>query len=44
MASAGFITVENLFDRRYVTNQVGIDTIGAPRLVQVGLRLDSARW
>ncbi len=41
---AGFVTVENLFDRRYTTNQVGIDTIGAPRLIQVGVRLDSARW
>lgn len=40
----GFVAVENLFDRRYVTNQVGVDTIGAPRLVQVGVRLDTARW
>jgi len=41
---AGFVSVENIFDRRYVTQLGGVDTIGAPRLVQVGLRLDSARW
>jgi outer membrane receptor protein involved in Fe transport len=41
---AGFVSVENVFDRRYVTNQAGVDTVGAPRLVQVGVRLDSARW
>jgi len=41
---AGFVSVENVFDRRYVTNQAGVETIGAPRLVQVGVRLDSARW
>ncbi|HEY5949031.1 MAG TPA: TonB-dependent receptor [Kofleriaceae bacterium] len=41
---AGFVGIENLFDRRYVANQAGVDTFGAPRLVQVGLRLDSARW
>ena len=41
---AGFVAVENLFDRRYIANVAGIDTFGAPRLVQVGLRLDSARW
>ncbi len=41
---AGFVSVENLLDRRYVAHVAGVDTIGAPRLVQVGLRLDSARW
>jgi iron complex outermembrane recepter protein len=41
---AGFVSVENLFDRRYVAQQANVDTIGAPRLVQVGVRLDSARW
>ena len=41
---AGFVAVENVFDRRYVANQAGVDVIGAPRLVQVGLRIDSARW
>ena len=41
---AGFIAVENLFDRRYVEHVAGFDQIGAPRMVHVGLRLDSARW
>ncbi|HEY5922160.1 MAG TPA: TonB-dependent receptor [Kofleriaceae bacterium] len=41
---AGFVAVENLFDRRYVANQAGVETFSAPRLVQIGLRLDSARW
>lgn len=41
---AGFVSVENLLDRRYAMNLAGVDTIGAPRLVQVGVRLDSARW
>ncbi len=41
---AGFVAVENLFDRRYVAQQAGVDTFGAPRLVQIGVRLDSARW
>lgn len=41
---AGFVSVENIFDRRFVWNQAGVDTIGAPRLIQVGVRLDSARW
>jgi outer membrane receptor protein involved in Fe transport len=38
---AGFVSVENVFDRRYVAHQAGVDTIGAPRLVQIGLRLDT---
>jgi iron complex outermembrane recepter protein len=33
---AGFASIENVLDRRYVAQ----DTIGAPRLVQVGVRLD----
>lgn len=41
---AGFIAVENLFDRRYVENVAGIDSEGAPRMFHVGVRLDSARW
>lgn len=41
---AGFVAVENLLDRRYAVNLAGVDTVGAPRLVQVGVRLDSARW
>jgi hypothetical protein len=38
---AGFVAVENLFDRRYVANHAGVDSFGAPRLVQVGVRLDT---
>ena len=41
---AGFVSVENLLDRRFVAREGGIDVEGPPRLVQVGLRLDSARW
>jgi vitamin B12 transporter len=41
---AGFVAVENVLDRRYVTNVAAIDSIGAPRMVHVGVRLDSARW
>jgi outer membrane receptor protein involved in Fe transport len=37
---AGFVSVANVLDRRYVAQQAGVDTIGAPRLVQVGVRLD----
>jgi outer membrane receptor protein involved in Fe transport len=40
---AGFVSIENVLDRRYVAHVAGIDTIGAPRLVQVGVRLDSGR-
>lgn len=41
---AGFVSVENLFDRRYVEHVAGVDEIGAPRVFQVGVRLDTARW
>lgn len=41
---AGFVAVENVLDRRYVSHVAGLDTAGAPRMVHVGLRLDSARW
>ena len=41
---AGFVAVENLLDRRYVAHEAGIDTRGAPRMLHVGVRLDSARW
>ena len=40
---AGFVTVENLLDRRYL-GQLGLDTPGAPRTVQLGIRIDSARF
>ena len=41
---AGFVAVENLLDRRYVAHDAGVDTVGAPRVFRVGLRVDSARW
>ena len=41
---AAFVAVENVMNRRYVTNIAAIDSIGAPRMVHVGVRLDSARW
>lgn len=37
---AGFVSVENLFDRRYVG---GDDLPGGARTIQIGLRLDTAR-
>jgi outer membrane receptor protein involved in Fe transport len=33
-------TAENLFDRRYIVGRSGVDTIGAPRTVEIGLRYD----
>jgi outer membrane receptor protein involved in Fe transport len=41
---AGFVAVENLFDRGYVAHVAGVDQLGAPRMLHVGVRLDSARW
>jgi outer membrane receptor protein involved in Fe transport len=41
---AGFVAVENVFDRRYTSHSVGVDQLGAPRMFHVGVRLDSARW
>ena len=40
----GFVAVENLLDRRYAIGRTGVDTLGAPRTVQLGLRLDSDRF
>ena len=36
---AAFVAAQNLFDRRYVVGRAGIDTLGAPRTVEVGLVL-----
>jgi outer membrane receptor protein involved in Fe transport len=33
-----FGAVENLLDERYLVGRAGVDTVGAPRLVRVGLR------
>ncbi len=35
-----FAAAENVFDRRYEVGRSGVTTIGAPRLVRAGLRLD----
>ena len=35
-----FAAAENVFDRRYEVGRAGVTTIGAPRLVRAGLRLN----
>ena len=35
-----FAAAENVFNRRYEVGRSGVITIGAPRLVRAGLRLD----
>lgn len=35
-----FAAAENVFDRRYEVGRAGVITIGSPRLVRAGLRLD----
>jgi outer membrane receptor protein involved in Fe transport len=37
-----FAAAENLFNRRYLVGRAGIDTIGQPLLVRVGLRWRAA--
>lgn len=34
-----FVAAQNLFDRRYLVGRAGIDTLGAPRTLEVGLVL-----
>ncbi len=41
---AAYVAVENVLDRRYVSHDAGVDTLGTPRTLHVGVRLDSARW
>jgi outer membrane receptor protein involved in Fe transport len=36
---AAFVTGENLFDRRYLVGRAGIDTLGAPRTIALGIAL-----
>jgi iron complex outermembrane recepter protein len=36
---AAFVAGENLFDRRYVVGRAGIDTLGTPRTIELGLAL-----
>ncbi|MFT3916440.1 MAG: TonB-dependent receptor [Anaeromyxobacteraceae bacterium] len=38
-----FGAAENLLDRRYLVGRAGIDTVGAPRLIRVGLRIVAGR-
>jgi iron complex outermembrane recepter protein len=38
-----FASVQNLFDRRYLVGRAGIDTVGTPRTVEVGLAFDAGR-
>ncbi|HYH98819.1 MAG TPA: TonB-dependent receptor, partial [Hyalangium sp.] len=37
-----FAAAENLFNRRYLVGRAGIDTIGQPLMLRVGLRLREA--
>ncbi|HEX9401864.1 MAG TPA: TonB-dependent receptor [Anaeromyxobacter sp.] len=34
-----FVAADNLLDRRYLVGRAGVDTVGAPRLVRVGVRM-----
>jgi outer membrane receptor protein involved in Fe transport len=34
-----FLAAENLLDRRYLVGRAGVDTVGAPRLVRLGVRV-----
>ncbi|MGN6105725.1 MAG: TonB-dependent receptor [Kofleriaceae bacterium] len=36
-----FASVLNLFDRRYLVGRAGIDTLGAPRIIELGLRFET---
>jgi iron complex outermembrane recepter protein len=36
-----FVSGQNLFDRRYLVGRAGVDTLGAPRTVEIGLILDT---
>ncbi len=38
-----FASVQNLFDRRYVVGRAGVDTVGAPRTLELGLAFDARR-
>jgi iron complex outermembrane recepter protein len=40
---AVFAGVTNLLDARYLVGRAGVDTVGAPRMFEVGVRYDSAR-
>jgi outer membrane receptor protein involved in Fe transport len=36
-----FATVENALDRRYIVGRSGVDTVGAPRTIELGVRFDA---
>jgi iron complex outermembrane recepter protein len=38
----GFVTVENLLDREYLVGRAGVDTVGQPLTVQVGVGFDGS--
>jgi outer membrane receptor protein involved in Fe transport len=40
---SAFATVQNLFDARYVVGRAGLDTLGQPRTVLVGVALSTSR-
>ena len=40
----GFVAVDNLLDRRYLVGRTGVDTLGAPRMFHLGVRIDSDRF
>jgi outer membrane receptor protein involved in Fe transport len=37
-----FAAAENMFDRQYLVGRAGVDTIGQPFMLRLGLRLRSA--
>ena len=39
---SAFVAVENLLDARYEVGQAGVTTLGTPRMVEIGLRLDTS--
>jgi len=41
---AGWVSIDNVFDRRYVVTRTGIDVLGPPRMIAIGVRIDSARF
>jgi len=41
---SGFVGVENLLDRRYAVGRTGVETLGAPRMFHLGVRIDSDRF
>lgn len=40
---SAFVAAQNLFDRRYLVGRAGIDTEGAPRTLEIGIRYQQGR-